>query len=81
MKAYKYPIGLKLARIEIPHIGFQYIDFSKVTFCLTLIAQRHVHIDALNLFRLGEWGPARAQKQQTNKHIDMFMQLATCLRN
>jgi hypothetical protein len=24
-----YPIGLKSAKIEIPHIGFNYIDFSK----------------------------------------------------
>ena len=24
-----YPIGLKSARIEIPHIGSHYIDFSK----------------------------------------------------
>ena len=23
-----YPIGLKLARIEIPHIGSHYIDFT-----------------------------------------------------
>ena len=27
-----YPIGLKSARIEIPHIGFHYIDFSKIDF-------------------------------------------------
>ena len=30
----KYPIGLKSARIEIPHIGFHYIDFSKNRFLL-----------------------------------------------
>ena len=28
----KYPIGLKSARIEIPHIGSHYIDFSKIDF-------------------------------------------------
>ena len=27
-----YPIGLKSARIEIPHIGSPYIDFSKTDF-------------------------------------------------
>ena len=27
-----YPIGLKSARIEIPHIGSNYIDFSKTDF-------------------------------------------------
>ena len=27
-----YPIGLKSARIEIPHIGSHYIDFSKTDF-------------------------------------------------
>ena len=27
-----YPIGLKSARIEIPHIGTHYIDFSKTDF-------------------------------------------------
>ena len=27
-----YPIGLKSARIEIPHIGTHYIDFSKTGF-------------------------------------------------
>ena len=31
MKAYT-PIGLKSARIEIPHIGSHYIDFSKTDF-------------------------------------------------
>ena len=28
----EYPIGLKSARIEIPHIGSHYIDFSKTDF-------------------------------------------------
>ena len=27
-----YPIGLKSARIEIPHIGSHYLDFSKTDF-------------------------------------------------
>ena len=27
-----YPVGLKSARIEIPHIGSHYIDFSKTDF-------------------------------------------------
>ena len=27
-----HPIGLKSARIEIPHIGSYYIDFSKIDF-------------------------------------------------
>jgi hypothetical protein len=32
MKAYTYPVGLKSARIKIPHGGFHYIDFSKTDF-------------------------------------------------
>ena len=32
MKAYKYPVSLKSARIEIAHIGTHYMDFSKTDF-------------------------------------------------
>ena len=48
MKAYKYPIGLKSARIEIPRVGSHYIDLKKTEFyyviqnSFTVITFKHI---------------------------------------